>query len=405
MTQLGLSNRVLNIKPSATLGMAQAARELSEKGIDVAILSAGEPNFATPKAICDVAKASIDEGRTHYAPVRGSKALVSAMREKFSRDQKVDYAADEVLCTVGAKSAIWLALMAMINEGDEVIVFAPYWVSYVEQVRLAGGVPVIVDCHAKSNLMPNGDDLARAITKKTKAVILNSPSNPTGSVITKPELLELARVLRGTSIWLISDEIYEKLLFDNNVHYSPASLNPDMRERTIVISGVSKAYAMTGWRVGIAAGHKSIITGMMDLQGQQATCLPEFVQDAAAYALREDHVVAAQINHMVEAYQHRRDLALSLFSQLPNVSIFKPSGAFYLWVDFSHYVNKELKGKVVVSDIDFATRMLKEAHVASVPGTPFGAPGFLRFSIASAEKDIEKAKIRLEEWLLGDDAK
>jgi len=399
MAVLPLSNRVLNIKPSATLGMAQAARELSALGIDVAVLSAGEPDVSTPKAICDIAKASIDQGKTHYVPVRGTKAMVDAMREKFSRDQKVAYAADEVMCTVGAKSAIFLALMAMINEGDEVIVFAPYWVSYVEQIRLAQGLPVVVDCHDRRDMMPSGDMLKKAITKKTKAVILNSPNNPTGGVITKAELSDLARVLEGTAIWLISDEIYEKLLFDHHMHYSPASLSEDMRSRTVVISGVSKAYAMTGWRVGVVAASKTIMAAMTDLQGQQATCLPEFIQDAAAYALKENEELRQEIARMVGDYRDRRDFAVGLFGQLPHVKVFKPSGAFYIWTDFSYYLGKNIASVSVKNDLDLALRMLQEAHVACVPGTPFGANGFLRFSIASKKTDIEKAKDRIAKWL------
>ncbi len=399
MSQLHLSSRVQAIKPSATLGMAQAARDLADKGVDVVVLSAGEPDFTTPQIISDVAKKSIDEGKTHYVPVRGTKNLVAAMREKFLREQKISYAADEVLCTVGAKSAILLALNAIVNEGDEVIIFAPYWVSYLEQIRLVSGVPVIVNCTSENNFMPKASDLAQAITKKTKAIIINSPNNPTGAVITKQQLEEIADVLRGSNIWLISDEIYEKLLFDNSQHFSPASLSDDMRKRSIVISGASKAYAMTGWRVGVVAGDKSIINAMVNLQGQNTTCLPEFIQDAAAFAFSENDAVRREINTMVAAYQERRDLALRLFNEMPLVKTFKPQGAFYLWVDFSKYMGKSFGAEKISDDIELATRMLTDAHVASVPGTPFGGPGFLRFSIASSKKSIEKAAVRITKWL------
>lgn len=399
MSNLSLSNRVVSMKPSATLGMAQAARELADQGVDVVVMSAGEPNFETPEAIVAVGCASMKNGKTHYAPVRGTKAMVAAMQEKFLRDQKISYSAEEVMCTVGAKAAILLALEAVVNDGDEVIIFAPFWVSYEEQVRLAGGVPVIVTCDARDNFMPSGDALKRAITPKTKAVILNSPNNPTGGVISKSQLEGLASALNGTSIWLISDEIYEKLLFDDAIHISPASLNDDMRRRTLVISGASKGYAMTGWRVGVVAGPKVIVDSMVKLQGQQTTCLPEFIQDATAYALKEDQTIRAEIQKMCDAYGKRRDVALTLFGKLPHVAVFKPTGAFYIWVNMSHYVGKSLRGHIVKDDVDLATRMLREAHVASVPGTPFGGPGFLRFSIASSIDDIQRAAERIAQWL------
>lgn len=399
MNKLALSARVTSMKPSATLGMAQAARDLADKGVDVVVMSAGEPDFLTPKVICEVGKASIDRGRTHYVPVSGTKKMVAAMQKKFLRDQKINYAANEVMCTVGAKSAILLALEAVVNDGDEVVLFAPYWVSYADQVRLAGGIPKIIQCQARNGFMPTKEDLDQAISAKTKAVILNSPNNPTGGVITKAQLLDLAEKLSGTGIWLISDEIYEKLLFDGAVHYSPAAINDDMRNRTIVISGASKGYAMTGWRVGVVAGCKDIIGAMTKLQGQQTTCLPEFIQDAAAFALEENAEVVDEINKMVEAYGHRREMGMKLFGALPHVVVFRSPGAFYLWVDFSYYMGKKINGEVIVDDIDLATRMLREAHVASVPGGPFGGVGFLRFSIASSMDDIKKAAHRIGQWL------
>ncbi len=399
MSNLYLSDRVTTMKPSATLGMAQAARELADAGVDVVVMSAGEPDFGTPEIVAKVGITSIEQGKTHYSPVRGNKGMVAAMREKFLRDQKVNYSADEVMCTVGAKAAILLALEAVVNEGDEVIIFAPYWVSYIDQIRLAGGVPVIVPTHAQDNFMPTAVEIKNAITSKTKAMIINSPNNPTGGVISEAQLKALADTLTKSNIWLISDEIYERLLFDDNVHYSPASLSDDMRQRTIVISGVSKAYAMTGWRVGIAAGAKLVIDAMVKLQGQQTTCLPDFIQDAAAFALKEGEEVRASIASMRKAYRERREVAMKLFSKWPQVTIFKPGGAFYLWIDFSQYIGKELHGQTVKDDMDLAVRMLKEAHVASVPGTPFGGSGYLRFSIASSIKDIEKAAERLGKWL------
>jgi aspartate aminotransferase len=397
-----LSSRVQSMKPSATLGMAQAARDLSDAGIDVVVLSAGEPDFDTPKSICEVAKESIDLGKTHYAPVRGTKNMIQAMQAKFLRDQGVSYSADEVMCTSGAKSAILMSLEAVINDGDEVIIFSPYWVSYIEHIRMVRGVPVIVECQALDNFMPKAVNLKKAITNKTKAVILNSPNNPSGGVISYEQLKELCEVLKDTNIWLISDEIYEKLLFGDAKHYSPAAISNDMRDRTIVISGASKGYAMTGWRVGVVAANKEIIAGLNKLQGQQVTCIPEFIQDASAYALSENDLIKSEIANMCIAYKERRDLGIGLFEQWPHVKVFKPQGAFYLWVDFSYYIGKIIGKNKIKDDIELATLMLKEAHVASVPGTPFGTHGYIRFSIASSTDDIKRAFIRVKEWLVGE---
>jgi len=400
MVELMLNKRVENMKPSATLAMAAMARNLIDEGVDVVSLSAGEPDFDTPQCIVEVGKAAIDAGKTHYSAVRGTKVMLSALREKFLRDQGVSYNADEVMCTVGAKSAILMALKAMLEEGDEVIIFAPYWVSYVEQVHLFGAKTVVVPCTAENNFMPEPEAIKKAITKKTKAMILNSPNNPSGGVISKEQLLGLAEALEGTSIWLISDEIYEKLVYDDVKHYSPSALSDDMRKRTVVISGASKGYAMTGWRVGFAAGEARIITAMANLQGQDTTCLPEFVQDAAAFALWEGPKVKQALDEMKEAYRARREIGLAGFQTLlPEVKTFKPKGAFYIWADFSYYIGKSIRGSKIVDDMDLALRMLKEAHVASVPGKPFGAYGFLRFSIASSISDIERAIQRISIWL------
>lgn len=396
-----ISDRMKHMKPSATLGMAQAARDLQAKGIDVIALSAGEPDFPTPKAICEVAKRAIDEGKTHYVPVKGIKAIETALITKFLRDQKVRYQADEVMCTVGGKAAIMMALEAIINPGDEVIVCAPYWVSYPVQVELCGGVVRVVHCRAEHNYLPDGEDIRRAITKKTKAVIVNSPNNPTGGVFSKAQVSSIADAVRGTNILVISDEIYEKMLVPGIEHFSPAAVSDDMRERTVVITGASKGYAMTGWRVGFVAGPKAIVKAMIDLQGQTTTCLPEFIQDAAAFALLENDAVLAGIATMNHAYEERRQVALRILAKLPEVSVFASQGAFYIWADFSQVIKrKNASGKPIADDVELATVMLQEAHVACVAGSPFGAPGFLRMSIASSTKDIETAFGRIVHWVL-----
>lgn len=397
--QLNMSKRVTSMQPSATLAMAQASRELLEKGIDVISLSAGEPDFVTPTTICDALKKSLDNGQTHYTPVQGTKNLLKAVQYKFKRDQKVHYEINELLVTTGAKSAILLALEALIDDGDEVIIFAPFWVSYKEQVRYAGGTPVIVNCDATNNFMPTKEQLKNAISKNTKAVIINSPNNPTGAVISKKQLQDLAEVLHGTNICLIADEIYERLLFDNNIHYSAASLNDDMKQRTIVISGASKGYAMTGFRVGIVAANKIIISAMTKLQGQNTTCLPEFIQEAACIAFMEDNLLKSQLDEMCKTYQDRRDYALELFKEIPLMKPFKPQGAFYLLIDIRDYLKPNISQKIFIDDNDMALKMLNEAHVATVAGSPFGIPGYLRLSIASSKSDIKKAINTIKNWL------
>jgi aspartate aminotransferase len=399
MSKLTLSDRLLQMEPSATLKMAQAARDLAARGVDVMTLSAGEPDFDTPKAICDQAKAAMDAGLTHYAPVHGNQNILAAIQEKFARDQKVTYAKDEVLCTAGAKSAILYALEAIVNQGDEVIIFAPFWVSYKEQIKLAGGVPVIVSCGPKDGFMPTAAMLKQAITSKTKAIILNSPNNPSGAVISQQGLSELCQVVSGTNIWVISDEIYERILFDHHKHFSPAAESDDLRERTIVVSGLSKAYAMTGWRVGVVGGNKTIITAIGKLQGQSTTCLPEFIMEAAAFALREPPVVLDSIKTMIKAYTERREVAVARLQAIPKLSVFIPQGAFYVWVDCREYLANGQNSHGIKDDLELSLRLLSEAHVACVAGTPFGSPGYLRLSIASPMDNIVKAIDRMSVWL------
>lgn len=391
-----ISERVGNMIPSATLGMAQAARDLKNQGIDVVTLSAGEPDFDTPKCITEIAKRSMDAGKTHYAPVKGTKEIETAMIQKFERDQGVVYAPNQVMCTVGAKSAIMMALDSLLNPGDEVLIPAPFWVSYPVQVALAGGVSKIIHCQSENQYLPTGDEIKKAITKKTKALLLNSPNNPTGGMFDLDQLKGIAKALEGSNVVVISDEINEKVLTPQAKHYSPAAISDDMKARTLVISGASKGYAMTGWRVGFVGGPAPLITAMGNLQGQQTTCLPEFIQDAASFALRENAEINGEIAKMNRAYDERRARALALMAELPQARVFPSRGAFYIWADFSFALN--LPGRKIADDVELATLLLKEAHVACVPGTPFGKAGFLRLSIASSISDLETALNRMVAW-------
>lgn len=399
MAELKLHERVLKLAPSATLAMAAKAKALADKGIKVSPLGAGEPDFLTPAPIMQAVAEAMKQDVGHYTAVRGTDALLSAIVEKFKRDQKLQYGLDQVMSTVGAKSAIAMAIESVAGPGDEVIVFAPFWVSYPEQIRLVGAKPVIVESRVSHGFLPTAESLRAAITPRTKAVILNSPNNPSGAVYPRALLAELMDVLKGSQIWVISDEIYEHLLYDNAEHVSPAALSSDAFERTVVISGASKGYAMTGWRVGVAGGPKDIIAAMTKLQSQRDTCLPGITQAAAAYAFREPEALKVEMAKMRDAYQARRDRALELLSHIKGLACHRPKGAFYALIDVAEVIGQPHHGSIVEDDVMLAIRLLEEAHVATVPGTPFGVPGTIRISLASSMEDIEEGIGKIAAWL------
>ncbi|MEI6805134.1 MAG: pyridoxal phosphate-dependent aminotransferase [Myxococcaceae bacterium] len=366
-----LSSRVLNLAPSATLGMKARAKVLQDQGIKIISLSAGEPDFETPACIIEAAHQGLDKGVSRYTGVRGTDALIAAMRLKFKRDQGVDYASNQVLSSVGAKSSLSHAIDACLEPGDEAIILKPYWVSYPDLVKLAGATPVFAQ--------PNLDSIRKAITPNTRAIFLNSPNNPDGSVLGEDFLRSLMHMLEDSKIWVISDEIYEHLVFDGVKHVSPASFSQDAYERTLVISGVSKGYAMTGWRVGIAGGPEKLVSAMAKLQEQRYTCVPAICQTAAVYALNEPPELKIEIERMRTAYQNRRDEFLKAILKINGLSCETPQGAFYAMVNFS---------KRYPNDLELADRLLNEAHVATVAGTPFGAPGYLRIGLAASLEEI-----------------
>ncbi|MBL4818900.1 MAG: pyridoxal phosphate-dependent aminotransferase [Deltaproteobacteria bacterium] len=365
-----LSKRVLELEASVTLAMKAKSKALADQGISVISLSAGEPDFETPSCIVQAAHKALDAGVSRYTAVRGNDDLISAMRHKFKRDQNLDYDATQVISSCGAKSSLSMAFDAVLSPGDEAIILTPYWVSYPDMVKLTGAKPVFAQ--------PSIESIEQALSEKTRVIIVNSPNNPSGQVLPKSFFQDLMKKLEGTDVWVISDEIYEHLVFDDARHISPASLSKDAYSRTIVINGVSKGYAMTGWRVGITAGPKEVIGAMTKLQGQRYTCIPTIAQKAAAYALSEPPELQTEIEKMRSAYQERRDKFLEEISKIPNVKCSKPQGAFYAFPDFSAYGD----------DIALAEKLLGEAHVSMVPGSAFGAPGHLRISLAASEEDI-----------------
>lgn len=396
---LSLSERVSKISPSATLQMKARAKALKDQGVNIIALSAGEPDFETPEAIVDMARKALDKGVSRYTATRGTDELIAAMQHKFARDQKVSYDASQVLSTLGAKCAISMALDALVGPGDEVIVLAPYWVSYTDQVRLSGAEPVIVYADANAGYLPTASAIKSAITPHTKALILNSPNNPSGAVYPGELLREIMQVLEGTDVWVISDEIYEHLVFDGEKHVSPASFSADALARTIVVSGASKGYAMTGWRVGYVGGPKEAIAAIVKIQEQRYTCIPAIVQAAAAYALKEDATVKAEIEKMRVAYQSRRDRLMLILAGLPHIKCVNPKGAFYAMLDLSFVIGKVHRGALIKDDDDLALRLLSEAHVATVAGTPFGVPGVVRLSLASSMEDIEEGIRRIADFV------
>jgi len=397
---ISLHPRIQALAPSATLGMKAKAKALADKGIAVVSLGAGEPNFETPAAIIEVAIQALRRGVNHYTASRGSDELVKAICEKFKRDQHVSYEPSQVMATCGSKAAFSIACDALLGEGDEAIIFAPYWVTYPELIRLAGAKPVVVECKAEDGYLPKVEAFRAALSPRTKMVILNSPNNPTGVVWPENLLRQIMEALKGTQVCVLSDEIYEHIVFDDAKHVSPASFSDDAYARTVVICGASKGYAMTGWRVGYMGGPKNLMDGMLKLQEQRYTCITGVAQAATAFALKENADVKTDIERMRLAYMKRRDLALEILADAPFVRMVRPSGAFYLMIDFGALIGKNHRGVLVQNDSELAERLLSEAHVATVPGTPFGAPNTVRISLASSDADIKEGLSRMKQWLM-----
>lgn len=396
-------NRMGVIQPSATLEMARKARALRIQGVDVANLSAGEPDFPTPACIREAAVRALSDGikATHYTPARGTEELIEAMRSKLRRDQGTEFAVEEVIPTVGTKGGLSLAFDALLGPGDEVIIFSPYWVTYPDLVRLSGATPVIVPTERANGYQPDPERLRAAITPHTKALVLNTPGNPTGAGLGRECIAALMKELEGTDIWVLSDEIYEKLTYDGFEHTSPLSISEDARSRTLFLGGVAKGYAMTGWRLGVAAGPKLLIDAMILLQQQRVTCPTGVAQAAAAYAMLEPPEVVTALTEMRSAYTRRRALVLESLRQIPGVHVHSPEGAFYCFVDIRERLPGVHAGRQISDDIHLATLLLEEANVAVVPGTPFGAAGGFRISFASAEANLSKGIGRIADWMSG----
>jgi len=393
MTQL--SDRLNRLAPSATLVMSQKSSEMKAQGIDVINLSVGEPDFDTPDHIKEAAKKAIDDNFSRYSPVPGYINLRKAIVEKLKNENGLEYATDEILVSNGAKQCVCNTIMATVNDGDEVIIPAPYWVSYPQMVKLAGGVPVFVNAGIEQDFKITVEQLENAVTPKTRMLILCSPSNPTGSVYSKEELRGLANVIkRHEGMLVLADEIYEHINYVG--HHESIGQFSDMKERSAIVNGVSKAYAMTGWRIGFVAAPTWIIKGCNKLQGQYTSGPSSISQKAAeaAYTLPQDCVEA-----MRKAFERRRDLIVKLAKDIKGLEVNNPEGAFYLFPKCSSFFGKSYGTQPIKDSNDFAMFLLEKAHVATVGGEAFGAPDCFRMSYATSDDNIREAMRRIKNAL------
>jgi aspartate aminotransferase len=392
-----LADALSRIKPSATIAVTQMARELKAQGKDVISLSVGEPDFDTPQNIKDAAVAAIARGETKYTPVAGIPELRKAIADKFKRENGLDYKPEQVIVGTGGKQILFNAFMATINPGDEVIIPAPFWVSYPEMIALCGGTPVPVETTIENNFKMTAEQLDKAITPKTKWFMFNSPSNPSGAAYSKEELKALTDVLlKHPHVWVLTDDMYEHLVFGDFVYYTPAQVEPALYDRTLTMNGVSKAYAMTGWRIGYAAGPLPLIKAMDMIQGQQTSGACSIAQWAAVEALNgpQDFITESK-----KAFEERRDLVVSMLNQASGIVCPKPEGAFYVYPSCAALIGKTApSGKVIANDEDFVMELLATEGVATVHGSSFGLGPNFRVSYATSNAKLEEACSRIQRF-------
>jgi aspartate aminotransferase len=389
------AKRLTAVKPSPTLAVTQKAAELKAAGRDVIGLGAGEPDFDTPDNIKEAAYKAIREGKTKYTPVDGTVDIKKAIQAKFKRENGLDYGLDQISVSNGGKQVLYNALLATVNPGDEVIIPAPYWVSYPDMVALAEGVPVIITCPEEQNFKLQPDALEKAITPKTKWLILNSPSNPTGAAYSRAELKALTDVLlQHPHVYILTDDIYEHLIYDGFEFLTLAQIEPKLYDRTVTVNGVSKAYSMTGWRIGYAGGPKEIIKAMGALQGHCTTNPSSISQAAATEALNGPQEF---LNEWVQSFKERRDLVVGMLNQANGLTCKRPEGAFYVFPSCAGLIGKKTPdGKVIQSDVDFVNYLLDSEGVAVVQGSAFGLSPYFRISYATSAKALEDACERIQ---------
>ena len=390
-----LTKRAKAISPSPTLAITAKAKAMQAEGIDVIGFGAGEPDFDTPEHIKQAAIKAISEGFTKYTPTAGIPPLKKAICDRFKADSGLEYDPSQVIVSCGAKHSIYNIVQVLCEPGDEVIIPSPYWVSYPEMVRVAEATPVFIDTAEKDNFKITAASLSKAITKKTKLLILNSPSNPTGQVYSKKELEAIAKIAVEKNIWVISDEIYDKLVYGGVENVSIASLNPQIKAKTLVVNGVSKSYAMTGWRIGYVAGDKEIIGAMSNLQDHSTSNPVSISQKAALAALTGPQDA---VKTMAAEFEKRRNYMVDRLNKMPGISCLLPPGAFYAFPNVSNLFNKSYNGKPIKGSMGLIELLLTEAKVAVLPGSPFGADNYLRLSYATSMKNITGGMDRIEEF-------
>ncbi len=389
-----LSSRLKKLQPPATIAMTQKARELKLQGNDIISLSIGEPDFDTPDFVKEAAKKAIDENYSHYPPISGYPELKAAIIYKFNRDNHLTYNPSQIVVSTGAKQSIYNAFQVIIDEGDEVIIPIPYWVTYADIVELAGGKPVFVETSIENDFKASAEMIEKAITPKTKAIIYSSPCNPSGSVYTYNELKEIAQLAQKHDLIIISDEIYEHIVYGQK-SVSIASF-PEAYDRTVTINGLSKAYAMTGWRIGYIGAPEWIAKACDTLQSQVTSGANSIAQRAAITALNTD---PSETHYMIEAFAKRRDLVMNLAKEIPGFKVSEPKGAFYIFPDVSELFGKTFQGITINNSDDLANLILDKAFVSTVPGSAFGIDNCLRISYAASEENLTEAMSRIKELL------
>jgi len=394
---MAVSKRVSKVRPSATLAVSAAAKAMKAKGIDVIGFGAGEPDFDTPDHIKRAANKALDEGFTKYTAASGIDELKDAVVKKFKRDNALSYTRDQVIICCGGKHVLYNLYMAVLNRGDEVVIPAPYWVSYPDMALLADAKPRFIPAMGDQEFKMTPEQLERALTDKTRLVVMNSPSNPTGAAYTRKELAALCEVLEPHHCYVASDDIYESIVYDGFKFYSIATVaKKSLRERCIVINGVSKTYSMTGWRIGYAAGPREVIAAMGKIQGQSTSNPTSFAQKGALAALTGPQ---GFLKKMVGQFKKRRDYAVKTLRAMPGVSCYNPQGAFYVLPSFEEYMGRKWKGKKIKNDVEFCKFLLDEVKVAAVPGSAFGAPGYIRLSYATSMDNIKEGLARISRAL------
>ena len=391
-----LSRKSQAIEPSLTLAITAKAKEMKEKGIDVISFSAGEPDFNTPKNIINAAIKAMEDGNTKYTSVNGILQLREAICKKFKDDNGLEYNPSQIVVSTGAKQSLANTFLAILNPGDEVIVSTPYWVSYPELIKLADGKPVFVEGDEKSNYKFTKENLEKAVTAKTKAIVLNTPNNPTGTIYNKEELEVIADSAKKYDIIIISDEMYEKLIYDNENHISIASLSKDAYERTIVINGLSKSYAMTGWRIGYCAASEKIAKLMISIQSHVTSNVCSITQYAALEALNGPQ---DEITKMINEFEKRRNYMINRIESIDNLSIVKPKGAFYIMINIENCLGKEINGKILNDSMEFCASLLENEKLAVIPGKAFGLNNYIRVSYATSMEAIKEGLNRIESFI------